>query len=253
MKGFLAFGVGVLLSSLSFGQQYFTGFEATESAPWTAGSTSSPWGTVSNPFGVVTTATAVNRTPLYTSTEGSQALTISQNTGTVTPFLISTPQFNPGSTSNVGFAKISIKWRQYIDSANTGSSRFFGFQTRGYESRWMMNDSGVVVANNAVGPNFFTTTLTNVVDRWVDMAIHFNAETGTLTGEVNGALYLLKSDVPSTARVYQFSLVSTSASSTNGTGRAYFDSVQVVPEPASMAAIAVGVLGLIARRGKKNN
>lgn len=255
MKKFIILGLSVATTGAALGQSYVTGFEATESPTWNPLSSTpflGPWGSSQgSPFGVVTTATAVGRTPAYTAIEGSQAATFNLTTGNVTNYNVQSSNFN-GFT---GYSKFTVRWKQYIDSANTGSGRQFGMQFRGVNALFMIDTAGNVIGQNS---SFSTSTLGNISglnDKWVNLAIDFDATAGTMKGNINGSLFTIQSGISNTSKVYGFSLFSRGVSNTSnaGRGRVYWDSVQVAPEPASMAAIAVGAFGLIARRRKKNS
>ena len=79
---------------------------------------------------------------------------------------------------------------------------------------------------------------------------------GISTGTIDGQAFTINSGIAGSNNVTGFSLFSRSNGSSgvagSNLGRAFFDSVNVtnvvVPEPASMAVIAVGAFGLLVRR-----
>lgn len=120
---------------------------------------------------------------------------------------------------------------------------------------------GVRVFNGNFGyqnPNgtWTNTSMPYLADTWYHVQIDYNLDTETYSAWVNQSLLIADADFRPITTVNGASLLFQAAPNV-GTGNAYLDNVQVIPEPATSALIASILLLAIAltrkHYGRKNN
>lgn len=143
---------------------------------------------------------------------------------------------------------------------NSAASRRFGFDVfynTSDRSRLVIDKNTGVFANTAIGSTTLSqlgTLSTASAGRWVDISVSINFVTKAVSATVDGINIALPSLGASTTEATDIDLFRGLNSPLSGeTGLAYFDDVtyQAVPEPTTMALLALGAVVANRRRNKR--
>ncbi|MCU0317535.1 MAG: PEP-CTERM sorting domain-containing protein [Fimbriimonadaceae bacterium] len=237
MKKLLILAAVAGLSSLSFAQIYYqTSFEApTFTTGVLAGQDS--WLPTGGGFEVTSVRAKTGIQSIRNTAPGEFAWRgFGAQTGTIVAY--SSMWIEAGSSADV------IQGFELWNAA--GTLRAAGVWVRGDGLIRGGQGSGWNTTNNVTLGN-----LTNATGRWIDMALRYTTGTNTATAWVDGTEYNFN---VATARTevgeldFYHDWISTSSS----TGTVYFDDVKVVPEPMTMAVLALGALAARRRKNRKS-
>lgn len=134
----------------------------------------------------------------------------------------------------------------YIPTAFTGTSYFIMLNTyaHGGPYNWSVQLHFDAATNTASDDNGTATPVAFVRDAWIDFRVDIDLGADTRTVSLGGNVVSTGSWTGGTGalNVGAIDLFG------NGAGNVYYDDLALVPEPATMAALAVGALALLRRR-----
>ncbi|MFQ3587539.1 MAG: PEP-CTERM sorting domain-containing protein [Fimbriimonadaceae bacterium] len=163
------------------------------------------------------------------------------------------------------FPVITVSTRLYLDGS-TGADRLYSLLGTGSATGTMggtilgvsVGGDGRVRAGNTWAATYtvsgvigqFTTGHTG---RWLTLSFTYNSfdRSATATASNGTESFTWSGTAGGTANVLNFNLGSDYDGTVNRTGIGYFDDVQAVPEPATLAALGLGALALMRRRRTK--
>ena len=187
----------------------------------------------------------------------TQSVLMTTNANTSTNYRLDRPGSEFGATNKYLSASVKLFIASTGANTSTANVRQFGLLMNGFNNALMLDQTGKIwVQNSGFSTTNVGTLTSSAFDRWIDLNITTDITGGISTGTIDGQAFTINSGIAGSNNVTGFSLFSRSNGSSgvagSNLGRAFFDSVNVtnvvVPEPASMAVIAVGAFGLLVRR-----
>jgi hypothetical protein len=231
--------IGILAASATYGAAqvgfpYSTSFE--EFAPGNVGGQQG-WSTSSSAtYQVINTATSGG----FART-GVQSVRWSGTSGTW-----AWAEFSP-------LAQGTVNTSVYLYMAEGIETRRFGLQAwgvnLGYNPAITVRPDGQIFAQTASTTQAFTGfTVSNPLNRWMEIALNVDTVSGSVTGVVDGiVINMLGLTGAGVREIRDVDLYATGS----GAATAYFDDYSAVPEPGTMLALAAGAGFLAARRRRK--
>lgn len=156
---------------------------------------------------------------------------------------------------------VTVSTKLYIDGS-TGADRLYGLLGTNSATGTMgstilgitVSGTGVVRAGATWGSTYsgagIGTFTTGHADRWLTLTFTFDSTTRAATASASNGVetFTWSGTAGSTGNLLNFNLGSDYDGSAARNGIGYFDDVQAVPEPATLAALGLGALALVRRR-----